>query len=76
MAITPLDIANMALAVLDEAPIDSLDPDVKPARLLNLHFDLAREAELTRHAAGVRHPVGGRRRRRHRQRRGHAELCL
>ncbi|MER9756875.1 hypothetical protein NKJ46_26190 [Mesorhizobium sp. M0166] len=25
MAITPLDIANMALAVLDEAPIDSLD---------------------------------------------------
>jgi hypothetical protein len=50
MAITPLDIANMALAVLDEAPIDSLDQDVKAARLLNLHFDLAREAELTRHA--------------------------
>ena len=50
MAITPLDIANMALAVLDEAPIDSLDQDVKAARLLNLHFDLTREAELTRHA--------------------------
>ena len=50
MAITPLDIANMALAVLDEAPIDSLDQDVKAARLLNLHFDLAREAELTKHA--------------------------
>jgi len=32
MAITPLDIANMALAVLDEAPIDSLDQDVKAAR--------------------------------------------
>lgn len=31
MAITPLDIANMALGVLDEAPIDSLDQDVKPA---------------------------------------------
>ncbi|TPK83474.1 hypothetical protein [Mesorhizobium sp. B2-4-17] len=50
MAITPLDIANMALAVLDEAPIDSLDQDVKAARLLNLHFDLTREAELTRYA--------------------------
>ncbi|MCV3209250.1 hypothetical protein OHD62_23755 [Mesorhizobium sp. YC-39] len=50
MAIIPLDIANMALAVLDEAPIDSLDQDVKPARLLNLHFDLTREAELTKHA--------------------------
>ncbi|MER9232117.1 hypothetical protein NKI56_08440 [Mesorhizobium sp. M0622] len=50
MAITPLDIANMALAVLDEAPIDSLDQDGKAARLLNLHFDLTREAELTKHA--------------------------
>jgi hypothetical protein len=50
MAITPLDIANMALAVLDEAPIDSLDQDVKAARLLNLHFDLTREAELTKYA--------------------------
>jgi hypothetical protein len=50
MAITPLDIANMALAVLDEAPIDSLDQDVKAARLLNLHLDLTREAELTRYA--------------------------
>lgn len=48
MAITPLDIANMALGVLDEAPIDSLDQNVKAARLLNLHFDLAREAELTK----------------------------
>lgn len=50
MAITPLDIANMALAVLDEAPIDSLDQDVKAARLINLHFDLTREAELTKYA--------------------------
>lgn len=50
MAITPLDIANMALAVLDEAPIDSLDQDVKAARLLNLHFDLTCEGELAKHA--------------------------
>jgi hypothetical protein len=50
MAITPLDIANMAIGVLDEAPIDSLDQDVKAARLLNLHMDLTREAELTKHA--------------------------
>ncbi|TGQ69862.1 hypothetical protein EN829_013160 [Mesorhizobium sp. M00.F.Ca.ET.186.01.1.1] len=50
MAITPLDIANMALAVLDEAPIDSLDQDVKAARLLNLHFDLTCESELAKHA--------------------------
>ncbi|OBQ80694.1 hypothetical protein [Mesorhizobium sp. WSM3873] len=50
MAITPLDIANMALAVLDEAPIDSLDQDAKAARLLNLHFDLTREGELAKHA--------------------------
>lgn len=50
MAITPLDIANMALAVLDEAPIDSLDQDVKAARLINLHFDLTREAELAKYA--------------------------
>ena len=49
MAITPLDIANMALAVLDEAPIDTLDQDTKAARLLNLHFDLTREAELSKY---------------------------
>jgi len=50
MAITPLDIANMAIGVLDEAPIDSLDDDEKAARLLNLHMDVTREAELTKHA--------------------------
>ncbi|TPJ70461.1 hypothetical protein [Mesorhizobium sp. B2-6-7] len=50
MAITPVDIANMALATLDEAPIDSLDQDIKAARLLNLHYDLTREAELTKYA--------------------------
>jgi hypothetical protein len=50
MAITPVDVANMALATLDEAPIDSLDQDIKAARLLNLHYDLTREAELTKYA--------------------------
>ncbi len=50
MAIAPLDIANMALAVLDEAPIAQPDRDVKAARLLNLHFDLTCEAELTKYA--------------------------
>lgn len=39
----------MALAVLDEAAIDSLDEDVKAARLLNLHFDLTCEVELKKH---------------------------
>lgn len=50
MAITPVDVANMALGLLDEAPIDSLDQDIKAARLLNLHYDLTREAELTKYA--------------------------
>jgi hypothetical protein len=48
MAVTPEDIANMALAILDEAPIDTLDQDVKAARLLNLHYDQTRQAELTK----------------------------
>jgi len=46
MAITPEIIANMALGVLDEAPIDSLVEDSKAARLLNLHFEQTRMAEL------------------------------
>lgn len=49
-ALTPEDVANMALALLDEQPITSLDEDVKSARLLNLHYDVTREAELTKHA--------------------------
>lgn len=49
MPITQEDIANMALAVLDEAPIVSLEDDNKAARLCNLHFELTREAELTKH---------------------------
>lgn len=50
MSVTPEDIANQAIAILDEAPITSLDDDDKVARLLNLHFDLTVEAELQKHA--------------------------
>lgn len=50
MALTDLDVANMVLAVFDEAPIDSLDQDIKAARLLNLHYNQTREAELTKYA--------------------------
>lgn len=46
MAITPEDIANMAIGILDEAPIDSLAEDSKAARLLNLHYEQTRMAEL------------------------------
>lgn len=49
MPLTSVDVANMALAVLDEATIDSLDDDDRAARLLNLHYDTTREAELTKH---------------------------
>jgi len=49
MPVTPEDIANMAIGVLDEAPIDSLDDDSKAARLCRLHYDLTREAELQKH---------------------------
>jgi hypothetical protein len=48
--LTQLDIANQALAVLDEAPIGSFEEDSKAARLLNLHFETTREAELAKHA--------------------------
>ena len=48
-ALTPEDIANMALAVLDEASITTLDDDNMAARLINRHFDLTIEAELSKH---------------------------
>lgn len=44
-----LDVARMALDVLDEAPIESLTEDVKAARLLNRHYDQTRRAELAKH---------------------------
>ncbi len=45
-ALTPTDIANMAIALLDEAMIDTLEDDVKVARLMNVHYEQTREAEL------------------------------
>lgn len=49
-AITVDDVANMALGVLVEAPIASLDDNNKAARLLNLHYETTRQAELIKHA--------------------------
>lgn len=45
-SVTDVDIANMALGILTEGAIDSLDENVKSARLINLHYDVVREAEL------------------------------
>lgn len=45
-ALTPLDVANMALGILVEAPLDSLDDDTKAGRLINLHYETTRQAEL------------------------------
>lgn len=44
-----VDVANMALDVLDEAAIDALTEDVKPARLLDRHYVQTRQAELAKH---------------------------
>jgi len=44
--VTQVDIANMALALLTEAPIRSLSDNNKAARLVSQHFDLTVEAEL------------------------------
>ncbi|WP_398469652.1 hypothetical protein [Tardiphaga sp.] len=49
-AVTVEDVANMALGILVEAPIGSLDEDNKAARLLNLHYETTRQAELIKHA--------------------------
>jgi hypothetical protein len=46
VALTPVDVANMALGILVEAPINSLEEDNKAARLLNLHFETTRQSEL------------------------------
>jgi len=45
-ALTPTDIANMALGLITEAPIDTLEEDSRAARMLNLHYETTREAEL------------------------------
>lgn len=49
-ALTVEDVANMALGILVEAPIDSLDDNTKASRLLNLHFETTRQAELIKQA--------------------------
>lgn len=46
---TDVDIANMALDLLTEGQIDSLDDDTKPARILNRWYEITREAELLKH---------------------------
>jgi hypothetical protein len=48
--VTRVDVANMALALMDEAPITSLEYNNKAARLCNLHFETTREAELMAHS--------------------------
>lgn len=50
VAVTVEDVANMALGILVEAPIESLDDDNKAARLLNLHYETTRQSELTKQA--------------------------
>lgn len=50
MTTTVEDIANMALDLLVEAPVGSLEDDTKAARLLNRHFETTRQSELKKHA--------------------------
>lgn len=47
-ALTVEDVCNMALGILVEAPIASLDENTKAARLLNLHYETTRQAELVK----------------------------
>ncbi|WP_024337983.1 hypothetical protein [Bradyrhizobium japonicum] len=49
-SVTVEDLANMALGILVEAPIDSLDDNTKAARLLNLHYETTRQSELMKNA--------------------------
>lgn len=50
MPVVQVDIANMALDLLTEGAITSLDEDIKPARLLSRHWDTTVESELTKNA--------------------------
>lgn len=50
MPVDQTDIANMALDLLTEGAIDSLDEDVKAARLLSRHWDTTLESELSKNA--------------------------
>jgi len=47
---TTEDVANQALNLLDEATIDSLDDNNLAARIVNLHIDQTRQAELQKYA--------------------------
>lgn len=49
-AVTAVEVANMALDLLTEGQIDSLEEDSRPARLLSRHYEVTREAELASHA--------------------------
>lgn len=49
-ALTQTEVANMALGLLTEAPIDNLDEDSRAARMMRLHFETTRESELTKRA--------------------------
>lgn len=44
---TSTDIANMALALFDEMPIDAITDNNKPARLCNRHYATTYKAELS-----------------------------
>ena len=44
---TSADIANMALALFDEAPITAITDDNKAARLCNRHYETTYKAELS-----------------------------
>lgn len=51
-AITDLDVANMALDLLTEGQLESLDDDSKAARILGRWMDVTREAELMQNTWG------------------------
>lgn len=46
---TETDVANMALALLEEAPITDIDDDNTAARLCKTHFEITRKGELVAH---------------------------
>ncbi len=51
MSVTVEDVARMALGIIaDDNPHFSLDDNTKAARLLNLHYETTRQAELMKHA--------------------------
>lgn len=49
---TEIEVVNMGIALLDEAPITALTDDNKVARLANTHYAQTRKAELVRYPWG------------------------